>query len=270
MNTDPTGPLDVAGSQGEAKRTYVKRMFDSLAPRYDSLTFLVSLGQTSIWRRRALSGLGLVDGSAVLDVATGTGVAARRTRKVYPGSVVEGMDPSDGMLAEAARLDPAGAYFKGDAESIPRPDNSYDLVTAVYATRNFHDLDTAVREMVRVLKPGGRVLVLDSFLPEGSTAWRVINRLWLERIVPIIVSPFADSRAFVYLAASIRRHVTPAALAAMFSAAGCDTVRVDHYSFGSATRIIGTKKQHHPPGMSGTGLVECPAFAGTRHALPKM
>ena len=242
MNTGSSGPLDVAGTSGDAKRTYVKRMFDSLAPRYDSLTFLVSLGQTSIWRRRALGGLNLAHGETALDVATGTGVAARRIRKAYPGTVVEGMDPSDGMLAEATRLDPGGTYFKGDAESILRPDNSYDLVTAVYATRNFHDLDGAVGEMVRVLKPGGRIMLLDSFLPEGSSAWRVMNRLWLERIVPIIVSPFADSRAFVYLAASIRRHVTPAALAAMVAAAGCDAVMVDHYSFGSATRIIGTKR----------------------------
>jgi len=234
-------PKTAAATKGEARRAYVRALFDRLAPRYDTLNLVISLGQTTWWRRRALSGLGLEAGARVLDVGTGTGWVARRLKKAYPGVAVEGIDSSEGMLAQARRRDPEGAYFEGDAAAIPRPDGSYDLVTTVFTTRNFHDLPAALREMVRVLRAGGRLLILDTFPPRGPGPFRAASRLWLERVVPAIAAPFSDRESFEYLAETVRTHVSPDEIARTLRDLGCSEVRIEHYSFGTATRILAAK-----------------------------
>lgn len=235
------GPKEAAAAKGEPKRRYVVRLFDSMAPRYDLITWVISLGQTSSWRRRALKGLGLGPGSAVLDVGTGTGWAARHLKKLYPDSMVQGMDPSLQMLEEAKRLDPAGIYFHGDVVSIPRHDASFDLVTTVFTTRNFQDLDAALSEMVRVLRDGGRLLVLDTFPPQGSMLWKAVNRFWLGRVVPILAAPLGGRESFEYLSESILKHVSPAEMALKLKKLGCRDVELKNYSLGSATRILAVK-----------------------------
>ncbi len=240
--TAPPTPADAAALRGDGKRAFVRDVFDRLAPRYDGLNLVISLGQTTLWRARAFSGLELRPGARVLDVGCGTGVSVRALRARYPGVRVEGLDLSEGMIEEARRRDPGGAYEVGDVTALPHGDAAFDLVTTVYTTRNFPDLDRALDELVRVTRPGGRVLVLDSFPPRAGSAFGALHATWLREVVPRLVAPFADRRSFEYLAESILRHVEPEELAARFRRRGCDA-EVRSYSLGAATRVLATRRQ---------------------------
>lgn len=243
MNTPTASPApqDVPHLPSEQKRDYVRGMFDRLAPSYDRMNLVISVGQTTLWRKRALAGLGLSSGDRVLDVGTGTGWVVTYLRRVYPGTVVEGSDLSPGMLDEARRIDPEGTYFEADVTALPCDDDAYDLVTTVFTSRNFPELEKGVAEMMRVTKPGGRVLVLDSFPPPDGSLWGAFQQFWMGRVVPVLVRPFADPNAYRYLAASIMNHVTAEQLSALFRAHGASDLQVTPYSFGSATRVMATK-----------------------------
>lgn len=220
--------------RGDAKRRLVAAMFDRVAPTYDTLNLVVSLGQTSLWRRRALVGVDLGHDDRILDVGCGTGSVPRWLRRRHPTIEIEGMDVSAGMLAEAARRDPAGTYFEGDVAEIPRPDDHYALVTSFFTTRNFGDLESAVTEMVRVTRPGGTLLLLDTF-PGGPLA--PIRRLWMGRIVPRMLSAVTDPDPYLYLADSIEAHVPPGTVASLLVAAGCEEVETVDLSLGAATLV---------------------------------
>lgn len=234
-------PAAATRLRGDDKRAFVRTLFDRLAPRYDRLNLLISLGQTTWWRKRALARLELRPGARVLDVGCGTGWVVQYLRGRYPGLELEGMDLSPGMLAEARRQDPQGSYFEADVCNIDRPSDHYDLVCTVFTSRNFPDLTASVAEMMRILAPGGRLLVLDSFPAPSGSAWAHLQSIWMDWIVPVLVRPFADPDAYGYLAASIRNHVATDELAALCRQHGAETVTIDHYSFGSASRVLATK-----------------------------
>ncbi|MCB9520429.1 MAG: class I SAM-dependent methyltransferase [Myxococcales bacterium] len=234
-------PAAATRLRGDDKRAFVRTLFDRLAPRYDRLNLLISLGQTTWWRKRALARLELRPGARVLDVGCGTGWVVQYLRRRYAGLQLEGMDLSPGMLAEARRLDPQGTYFEADVCNIDRPTGHYDLVCTVFTSRNFPDLTASVAEMMRIVAPGGRLLVLDSFPAPSGSPWALLQSVWMDRIVPILVRPFADPDAYGYLAASIRNHVAADELAELCRQHGAATVEVDHYSFGSASRVLATK-----------------------------
>ncbi|MFT4702530.1 MAG: demethylmenaquinone methyltransferase/2-methoxy-6-polyprenyl-1,4-benzoquinol methylase [Bradymonadia bacterium] len=236
-------PQDVPALPANDKRDYVRGMFDALAPRYDRMNLVISLGQTTWWRKRALRGLGLQAGQRVLDIGTGTGWVVTYLKGKVPGLVVDGSDLSPGMLVEARKLDPDSHYFEADVCELPCETGSYDMVTTVFTTRNFPTLEPGVSEMMRVLKPGGRLLVLDSFpFPEGSL-WGRFQALWMSKIVPILVKPFANPDSYRYLAASIQNHVSPEELSELCKKHGATTVDVTPYTFGSATKVLATKAQ---------------------------
>ncbi len=242
--TDATSPTaaQAAALRGEPKRVFVRDLFDRLAPRYDRLNLVISLGQTTLWRRAALSDLDLRSGQRVLDVGCGTGWTGRFLRDRCPGLEIEGLDLSPGMIAEAQRRDPQGRYFEGDAAAIARPEASYDLVTTIYTSRNFPDPDRALSELVRVLRPGGRLVLLDTFPPGGPAPWRAFHAFWLRHAVPALVRPFADPNAFAYLAESILAHLPAAEMARRLEGLGCET-EVRAYSLGAAYRILATKSR---------------------------
>ena len=228
-----TDPTHAVGLHGEDKRRVVVDMFDRIAPRYDTLNLLISLGQTGLWRRRALASLDLPSAARVLDVGCGTGSVPRFLGSRRPDLTVEGMDPSEAMLEQARELDPETAYFQGDVSAIDRPDGHYQVVTTFYTTRNFPDLRPALQEMLRVLAPGGRLLILDSFPP--SNRWvGAAQRAWLGHVVPVVVAPFSDAGAYRYLARSIDAHVQVQELAEMLTDLGCEAVQVQQLSFGAA------------------------------------
>ncbi len=241
MNESSPSPAAAARMRGEPKRAFVQALFDRLAPRYDGLNLVISVGQTSLWRRRALAGLHLSPGQRALDVGCGTGWTVRWMRARWPGVTVEGLDLSPGMVAEARRRDPEGRYFEGDAAAIDRPDGDYDLLTTIYTSRNFPEPDRALAEMVRVLRPGGRLLLLDTFPPQGPGALRTFHAFWLRRMVPALVRPFADPKAFAYLAESILAHVPAEVMAERLERLGCRVV-LRRYSAGIACRLLATKR----------------------------
>ncbi len=226
-------PTDAIGRSGEAKRRIVVDMFDRIAPRYDTMNLLVSMGQTGLWRRRALAGLDLPAAARLLDVGCGTGSVPRFLRGRRPDVTVEGMDPSEAMLKRARELDGQTTYFCGDAAAIDRPDGHYQVVTTFYTTRNFADLRPALAEMLRVLAPGGTLLVLDSFPP--THRWvGAAQKAWLGHVVPWVVAPFTDADAYRYLGRSIEAHVKVEQLGQMLKELGCDEVSVGAFSFGAA------------------------------------
>ena len=237
--SEPPAWRDATHLRGEDKRRAVAAMFDAIADRYDVLNLLLSLGATSLWRRRALAHVCPPGGGRVLDVGCGTGAVPRLLRARRPDLEFEGLDVSEAMLVRARQRDPQTNYVAGGAEAIPRPDEHYDLVTSCYTTRNFADLDRAAGEMVRVLRPGGTVLLLDAFLVRrGVVAW--FHGLWMERIVPRLAAPFTDAEAYRYLAASIRRHVTPERVAEALARAGAEQVDVRRHAMGIA-RVVATR-----------------------------
>ena len=145
--------------RGDEKRKYIVTLFNNIATRYDFIRTLIFLGQTSRWYRKALSDLDLKLEDKVLDVGCGTGESTRYLSRLYQGVAVEGMDISPGMLAVAQRHDSEGSYFEGDVCAIQRADSSYDLVITCFTFRNFPDRETSLSEMLRVLRPGGHLII---------------------------------------------------------------------------------------------------------------
>jgi len=238
----PTPEMAVA-MRGDAKRGFVTDVFDRLAGRYDAMNLIISVGQTSLWRLRALKHVSLRGGERLLDVGCGTGWVVRYFSKRQPAAELEGMDLSPGMISEAQSRDGENVYFVGDVTAIPREEGSFDLVTTVFTLRNFPDLDSSLREMVRVLKVGGRLMILDSFPPHGPKLYQWFHALWMRRVVPLLVRPFADPQSFRYLAESILRHVEPEDVAARLEGMGCQIERLERYGFGAAAAIIVQRKR---------------------------
>lgn len=165
------------------RRSFVIRLFDATAGCYDRFCGVMSFGSGLWYRRWALERLGLRPGMTLLDVATGTGLVARAAAEILgdPGAVV-GLDPSAGMLGQA-RQTVAGPLVQGQVEELPFARETFDVLTIGYALRHAADLDVAFRECLRVLKPGGQVLVLEASLPPSRTR-RAVARLYLTRVMP--------------------------------------------------------------------------------------
>jgi demethylmenaquinone methyltransferase/2-methoxy-6-polyprenyl-1,4-benzoquinol methylase len=158
-------------------------------------------------------------------VATGTGdLAVALQRRVTPGGEVVGSDFSEEMLVHARRKAPAIAFEWGNALELPYPDASFDAATAGFGARNFSDLDRGLAEMARVVRPGGRVVVLEITTPQRpplSTFFRV----WFDRIVPLIGRLTGETVAYSYLPSSVRRFPPPEGLAASMERGGLRDIR---------------------------------------------
>jgi demethylmenaquinone methyltransferase/2-methoxy-6-polyprenyl-1,4-benzoquinol methylase len=214
----------------EGRRRFLDSMFDQTAASYDRLDAIMSLGSGPRHRGRALRRAGLGPGMRVLDVATGTGAVARvAVRLVGPTGFVVGIDPSPGMLAEHARRPCPAHLVRGVAESLPFADGIFDFVTMGYALRHVPDLVTTFREYRRVLRPGGRMLVLD-FYRARHAAVRGLGRLYLGVMVPRMARVACASRALQrlmeYCWDTVASSVPPAAIAETLTAAGLEDVRV--------------------------------------------
>lgn len=173
--------------------------FDTIARTYDRLNRLMTLGLDHCWRKRALRG---VQGN-VLDVACGTGDMA--VSLVERGCTVTGVDISEEMLAIARQKAPMVTFMIADAEHLPFPDASFDAVTCAFGVRNFVHLEQGLNEMLRVLKPGGQLVILELATPDSPLVKPFYN-LYTRRIIPWLGSRIAGNReAYTYLPASIER-----------------------------------------------------------------
>jgi len=234
--------------EGRLEAGQVQAMFDRIAGVYDLMNTAMTAGLHHRWRARAADLARLAPGGRALDVATGTGdLAIELSRRVLPGGEVLGVDFSEGMLerarGKAARADGAVRFEWADAMSLPYEDGAFDAATVGFGARNFDDLGRGLREMARVVRPGGRVVVLEITTPTRPPLSH-FYRLWFDRLVPALgeaagaaerlaarlrggAGPVGGgvAEAYTYLPNSVKRFPGPRELAGELAAAGLVEVR---------------------------------------------
>jgi demethylmenaquinone methyltransferase / 2-methoxy-6-polyprenyl-1,4-benzoquinol methylase len=217
--------LTGAGSTGTLEEPQVQAMFDRIAGLYDRMNTVMTAGLHHAWRRRAADLAALAPGDRALDVATGTGdLAVELSRRVSPGGEVVGTDFSERML-ELARAKAPGLRFEtANALALPYADGRFDAATVGFGARNFSDLEQGLREMARVVRPGGRVVVLEITTPSRPPL-STFFELWFDRVVPALGRLAGDPQAYSYLPSSVRRFPGPEELAAIMYACGLSEIR---------------------------------------------
>ena len=221
--------------QGEEKTAAVRSMFDTIAPRYEFMNRVLTFGLDRAWRNRAIRSLALPAGSVVLDLACGTGDLTRLATAA--GYQVVGADLSLGML-EASTKPLVGT--EADAAHLPFGDASMDGLLCGYALRNFTDLDASISEMARVVRPGGRLSVLEVSAP-SSKLLGLGHRMWFTKAVPLIGGLLSDRAAYQYLPRSTAYLPGPEELRRRFSAAGFSAVNITQLSGGISQLIVATR-----------------------------
>ncbi|HUR87157.1 MAG TPA: ubiquinone/menaquinone biosynthesis methyltransferase [Solirubrobacteraceae bacterium] len=213
--------------KGTLEEPQVRAMFDRIAGCYDVMNSVMTAGLHHEWRRRAVDLAEVGPGDRVLDVATGTGdLALELARRVGPDGTVIASDFSEEMLAHARRKDrDAGSapitFEWGNALELPYADGEFAAATVGFGARNFSDLDQGLREMTRVVRPGGRVVVLEITTPTRPPL-STFYRAWFDRVVPVIGRIAGDPEAYSYLPSSVKRFPGPHELAARMDACALD------------------------------------------------
>jgi demethylmenaquinone methyltransferase / 2-methoxy-6-polyprenyl-1,4-benzoquinol methylase len=208
-------------------------MFDRIAGLYDRMNTVMTAGLHHRWRRRAADLAALGPGGRALDVATGTGdLALELAERVSPGGEVVATDFSERML-ELARAKASSRSFgpgtrvvvrAANALELPFDDEEFDAATVGFGARNFSDLEQGLREMARVVRPGGRVVVLEITTPRRPPL-SLFFELWFDHIVPALGRVAGDAQAYSYLPSSVRRFPGPQELAETMSRSGLDQIR---------------------------------------------
>ncbi len=224
----PHPPLTQYYDGEHRRRDWVRAIFDSSASDYDRVERLMALGSGSWYRRQALVRAGLAPGMRVVDVGVGTGMVAREAARIVgSASLVTGVDPSPGMLANA-RVPEGVTLIEGSAEAIPLPDGCADFVSMGYALRHIGDLSAAFREFHRVLKPGGIACVLEITRPETRLRMLVL-KTYMRGVIPALswfVARNADTPKLMrYYWDTIETCVPPARVVATLEAAGLEDVK---------------------------------------------
>jgi demethylmenaquinone methyltransferase / 2-methoxy-6-polyprenyl-1,4-benzoquinol methylase len=221
--------------RGDDKRRAVEEMFDRVAPRYERVNRVISLGLDRRWRARAVASLG-VSGGRILDLACGTGDLARDV--AASGHRAVGIDLSAGMLHAAHDTPP---LVRGDAVQLPFPEESLDGVVCGFALRNFVELGAVFAEIARVLRAGGRLAALDAAVPTNPVM-RAGNALWFRGAVPLVGRVLSgDADAYRYLPRSTAYLPEPTTLLADLGAAGFADVRRVTMTGGSVQLLTGTR-----------------------------
>ena len=222
--------------QGAEKVKAVDEMFDAIAPRYDLLNRVLTFGMDVGWRRKTVKSLQLSPGSKVLDLACGTGDLCRELDK--RGYRPVGVDRSAGMLAAQRTTAP---LVRGDALVLPFRSSSVDGVVCGFALRNFASLKPFLRECSRVLRPGGRVALLEVAEPEISVL-RWGHSQYFGKVVPLVGGLLSDRDAYQYLPKSVAYLPPPARMVSMMAESGFGNANRKLLSTGIAQLLTGTKR----------------------------
>lgn len=194
--------------KNKPKKAQVSEMFNNIAPKYDFLNHLLSMGIDKIWRRKVINLIKPLKPKIILDVATGTGDLALALTKVQPEKII-GIDISSGMLEKAKiktadkHLSDIIEYIEGDAENLPFEDNYFDVITVAFGVRNFETLNKGLKELKRVLKPNGNLFILEFSKPQNPLM-RKLYFFYFYNVLPTIGKIVSkDSRAYTYLPESV-------------------------------------------------------------------
>jgi demethylmenaquinone methyltransferase/2-methoxy-6-polyprenyl-1,4-benzoquinol methylase len=215
----------------------VRSMFDRISPVYDAMNRTMTMGLDQHWRRATVAAV-VRSGDKVLDSCCGTGdlaVAALRA-----GATVTGLDFSERMLERARRKSSEIEWVQGDAQHLPFEDASFDAATVGFGVRNLDDLERGLAELRRVLRPGGRMAILEITKPSGVLA--PFYRLWFDGFVPLLGKVLPGGAAYTYLPASVRRFPGPDELAGLLRGAGFEDVRWRTFAGGIVALHIGKAK----------------------------
>jgi demethylmenaquinone methyltransferase/2-methoxy-6-polyprenyl-1,4-benzoquinol methylase len=222
-------------------------MFSSIAPKYDFLNRLLSFGRDRHWRRQAVLQVRPERGGRHLDVATGTAdVALEILRRKGPGTFVAGADISVEMMKIGRRktMVPGkggkAAFVRAPAEALPFRDGVFDSASIAFGIRNVVDRGRGLSEMCRVVRPGGRVVVLEFSRPEGSI-FGALYRFYFSRVLPRIGGLVSKRSAYAYLPESVQSFPSPPAFAEMLQTAGCASVDYRPLTFGIVTLYVGSR-----------------------------
>ena len=234
---------DAALPQGQDKVAAVRSMFDAIAPRYDLLNRLLTFGMDIRWRRRAVRELGLPAESRVFDLACGTGDLCRDLESA--GYRAVGFDLSAGMLRAAQKYRDSGKLntpmVLGDALRLPVPPQSADGITCGFALRNVVDLDGLFAELARVVRPGGRVSLLEVAEP-SNPIMRLGHSVYFGRVIPLIGGLLSDRTAYEYLPKSVAYMPPTEEMLGTLAGRGFDAVVHSPLSGGIAQLITATRK----------------------------
>jgi demethylmenaquinone methyltransferase/2-methoxy-6-polyprenyl-1,4-benzoquinol methylase len=236
-----SAPLVPDGAPGTLAETEVRAMFDRIAGLYDRMNTVMTAGLHHQWRRRAADLAVLHPGDRALDVATGTGdLAIELARRVTPDGEVVGTDFSERMLELARAKAPELRFEPANALALPYADREFDAATVGFGARNFADLEQGLREMTRVVKPGGRVVVLEITTPRKPPL-STFFELWFGRLVPALGRLAGDAQAYSYLPSSVRRFPGPDELAATMNRVGLGQIRYVLTAGGIIALHVGTR-----------------------------
>jgi len=221
---------------GERKARAVEEMFDRIAPRYELVNRVMTLGLDAGWRRRAVRELQLEPGARVIDVGCGTGDLCRVLGRARIRAV--GIDMAAGMLAKAHTAAP---LVRADALHLPIGDATLDGAVSGFALRNVVDIAACFREAARVIRPGGRAVFLEVSEPPNPVV-RLLHALYFRRVVPLVGGLLSDRRAYEYLPASTAYLPVPAELLRLLTDAGFVRCRRVQLGAGAAQLLIGIRR----------------------------
>lgn len=232
------------------KKENIRTMFDDIAPEYDKLNHIMSLNIDRGWREKAVKEIADTDGAQeILDVACGTGdFSIAIARAAAPGSHITGVDLSEGMMKigreKVAREGLQGkvSMEQGDCEHLRFADGTFDRVSVAFGVRNFEHLEDGLREMLRVLRPGGKLVILELSVPANPVI-RFFYKLYALHLLPAVGSKVSGNRsAYRYLPASVLRFPGPAVFTGMMKDCGFSAVRTKALTFGICRMYSGHKK----------------------------
>lgn len=234
-------------SGNDHKREQVERMFDNIAHSYDLLNHFLSLGIDRNWRRTAIDSLAPFRPQQILDIATGTGdFAILSARRLQPQSIT-GADISEGMMnigrqkVKDQQLGHIIRFQREDCTALSFPDSSFDAVTVAYGVRNFENLDRGLREMCRVLRPGGHLLIVELSSPNRFPMKQLFS-IYARIVMPTLGKIISkDHSAYTYLPATMAAFPQGEVMQEILKKAGFAAVRFKRFTFGISTMYLATK-----------------------------